>query len=193
MSGMQKKSKTQIKKEIIDFLQSTCGVPDKRTGKYRCGTIHRTSLVLATAHDNIPRATPLEFFHEGLTLYIFGSGTTKIANIKRNPNVCAAIYEQPMVHNKKQRSLQFFGKAELITIKTSPRLFRAKARKWNMDGAARKGVDVMTSGQNLSKKEKKQMQDKILGSMTLIKVTPGHVILREYLPDFSMPKYEWHA
>ena len=193
MPDARKKTKEQIRKEIIAFLQSTCGLPDMRQGRHRCGTIHRTSLVLATSSNDAPRATPLEFFHEGLTIYIFGAPGKKIANIKRNPRVSAAIYQQPMVHTKTQRSLQFFGTAELITIRNKPKLFRAKARKWNMYGAAEKAVTLQTTGRDMSKKEKQQMTEKILGGMFLIKISPQHIIIREYHPDFSMPKYEWHA
>ena len=96
MSAMQRKSKSQTKKEIIEFLDQTCGLTDPKSGKHRCGTIHRNCLVLATSYKDKPRATPLEFFHEGLTIYIFGEGSGKIANIKRNHNVSAAIYQQPM-------------------------------------------------------------------------------------------------
>ena len=96
MTAKQNKSKSKIRKDIIAFLGQTCGLKDPKTGKYRCGMIHRNCLVLATSYGDIPRATPLEFFNEGLTLYIFGEGGGKIANIKRNPHVCAAIYQQPL-------------------------------------------------------------------------------------------------
>lgn len=191
MSAMQRKSKSQIKKEIIEFLDQTCGLTDPKSGKHRCGTIHRNCLVLATSYKDKPRATPLEFFHEGLTLYIFGEGGGKIANIKRNHNVSAAIYQQPMKHNIIQKSLQILGKAFIINMKNNPRLYKAKARKWNMHVVAGNLGRSLLQNKRLLDKDKKAITEKVLYSFNLIKIIPDHIIMREYHPDFSAPKYEW--
>ena len=132
MKNNQKLSKAAIKKKILDVLDATSGRPDPKPGKHGCGMLHRTALVLATSYKDQPRATALEFFNEGLTLYILGVPGGKIANIKRNPRVSAFIYEQPMDHSKTQPSLQIFGTAELITVRSNPRMFRAKLKKWNL-------------------------------------------------------------
>jgi hypothetical protein len=153
--------------------------------------VHKNSLVLATSYKDKPRATPLEFFNEGLTLYIFGEPGGKIANLKRNSKVSAAIYEQPLDHSKVQQSLQLFGKAELITLRNNPRVYKAKAKKWNLYGVAEKLLQPQLKGQNLSKQETTNFIEKLMGSLNLIKITPDHIILREYGTDFSMPKYEW--
>jgi len=191
MAEEQKKTKAQIKKEIIEFLDGSCGMVDEKKGKYRCGTIHRNSLVLATSYKDAPRATPLEFFNEGLTLYIFGEGGGKIANIKRNAKVSAAIYEQPMKHTVVQKSLQVFGKAELINIQNNPRVYKAKAKKWNIYTVAEKLGSRLFQGKKMSEKEKKVMIEKILSSLNMIKIVPDQIVVREYHPDFSMPKYVW--
>ena len=191
MSTPQKKSKSQIKKEIIAFLDKTCGLKDPTPGKYGCGTIHRNCLVLATSYKDVPRATPLEFFNEGLNIYIFGEGGGKIANIKRNRRVSAAIYQQPLKHNVLQKSLQIFGKAEIINVHNNPRLFKANARKWNIYVVAENLGRPVLKGKKLSKEEKKAIIEKIVASLNLIKITPDHIILREYRKDFTMPKYEW--
>ena len=191
MSATQRKTKNQIKKEIIQFLNQTCGRIDPKSGKYRCGIIHRNCLVLATSHKDIPRATPLEFFHEGITIYIFGEGGGKIANIKRNRNVSAAIYQQPLKHSVVQKSLQIFGKAEIINMKNNPRLYKAKARKWNMYGVAANLGRPLLQNKELSDKDKRALVQKILYSLNIIKITPDHIIVMEYHTDFSAPKYEW--
>ena len=191
MSATQRKTKNQIKKEIIQFLNQTCGRIDPKSGKYRCGIIHRNCLVLATSHKDIPRATPLEFFHEGIIIYIFGEGGGKIANIKRNRNVSAAIYQQPLKHSVVQKSLQIFGKAEIINMKNNPRLYKAKARKWNMYGVAANLGRPLLQNKELSDKDKKAIVEKLLCSLNLIKIIPDHIIMREYHTDFSAPKYEW--
>jgi nitroimidazol reductase NimA-like FMN-containing flavoprotein (pyridoxamine 5'-phosphate oxidase superfamily) len=191
MFGMEKKPKSLIKKNILAFLERTCGQPDINPGKYGCGMIHRNCLVLATSYNNMPRATPLEFFHEGLVLYIFGEPGGKIANIKRNRQVCAAIYEQPLDHSKHQMSLQIFGTAELINMRNNPRLLKAKAHKWNLYGVLKTFMKAQTAENKLTPQNNKIMADKFLSAINLIKITPNHIIVREYHPDIRMPKYEW--
>jgi nitroimidazol reductase NimA-like FMN-containing flavoprotein (pyridoxamine 5'-phosphate oxidase superfamily) len=187
----KKKSKLRVKKEIIEFLKSTCGLPSNNLDKYPCGTNHRNCLVLATCHNNVPRATTLEFFNEGLTIYIFAEPSTKIANIKRNPIVSAAIYQQPLDHYKLQKSLQIFGKAELINMKNNPRVFKAKAKKWNLYVCTEKLAKIERKG--LTAKQFTEKVEQALAAFYFIKIVPQRIIVREYYPDFSMPKYEWRT
>ena len=191
MHKTQNKNKAQIKREIIEFLNRTSGQVDKKPGRYGCGMIHKNSLVLATTYKDMPRATPLEFFNEKLTLYIFGEPGGKIANIKRNSRICAAVYEQPLKHSKIQKSLQVFGNAELISMRSNPRLFKIKAQKWNLYKVLESFLKAQLKEQEKSKNDKKALADRFLSSINMIKITPYHIILREYHPDFAMPKYEW--
>jgi len=65
--------------------------------KSRIATIFKeqTMCTIATASaDGQPRATPLECFADGLTLYIFADPGTKIENMKVNPKVSLAICNQ---------------------------------------------------------------------------------------------------
>lgn len=193
MTKAQNKSKSQIKIEIIEFLNRTSGRADKKPGRHGCGMVHRNALVLATSYKDVPRATPLEFFNEKLTLYIFGEPGVKIANIKRNSRVCASVYEQPLKHSRTQKSLQIFGAAELLSIRNNSRLFKAKARKWNLYGVLESFLKPLLRGKQISEKEKKAMAARLLSSINMIRIIPDHIILREYHPDFTMPKYEWTA
>lgn len=191
MSRVQKLSKTVVKKKILAFLKATSATVDKRPGQHGCGLKHKTSLVLATSYKDKPRATPLEFFHEDLSIYIFGEPGGKIANLKRNPKVSAAIYQQPLDHSKVQQSLQLFGKAELITVRNNPRAFKIKAKKWNLYGVAAKLLQPQIKAKHLSKQETLLFIEKFMGALNLIKIIPDHIILREYHSDLSMPIYEW--
>ena len=191
MNPTKKKSKATIRKEIIGFLNATSAQVDRRPGKHSCGILHRNALVLATYANNKPRATVLEFFNEGMTLYIFGEPGIKIANIKRNPRISAAIYEQPLDHGKFQKSLQIFGTAELINVRNKPRLFQSKIRKWKMYDVGKKILSPMLKQSNLPDNQANQMIKKGLESLNLIKITPEHIILKEWNPGFSMHKYEW--
>ncbi len=65
--------------------------------KERIATLFKgqTMCTIATASsDGQPRATPLECFAEGMTLYIFGDPGTKIENIKVNQKVSIAMCNQ---------------------------------------------------------------------------------------------------
>jgi hypothetical protein len=185
------KSNAVIRKEIIEFLNNTSAKVDPKPGKHGCGTIHGNSLVLATSYKDVPRATPLEFYNEGLILYIFGEPGGKIGNIRRNKKVSAAIYEQPLDHSKTQKSLQIFGNVELITVRNNPRLFRAKARKWEVYKVAGTYISSMIKELKLTGKAAEAMIKKVTETHALIKIVPHHIILREYHPDFSTPKFEW--
>ena len=193
MNEAPAKSNAQVKQEIIAFLDRSCGLVDVEKADHRCGTVHRNCLVLATSRNDMPRATPLEFFNEGLTLYMFVEAGGKTTNIKQNENVCAAVYEQPMRHDVLQKSLQIFGRAELISAKDDEKLFKEKARKWNMYAVAEALGKPVLKDLNLQGKEKDKMVQKILTSLVMIRIEPYHVIVREYHTDFTMPKYEWKA
>jgi len=193
MKTQKNMTKAQIRKDIISFLNATSGRVEPKPGKKSCGIRHRNCLVLATCSKNIPRATVLEFFNEGMNLYIFGEPGAKIGNIRRNPRVSAMVYEQPLDHSEFQKSLQLFGSAELITVRNNPRLFWSKLRKWKMDAVAKKIMRPMLHGKNLSEAESEIFLKRGLESLTVIKITPDHAILKEWHPDFSMNRYEWKA
>jgi len=182
-------SRVKLEKEILAFLDATCCIPDLNPGPHSCGTIHRTSLVLATSHDDEPRATPLEFFHEGFTLYVFGEPGGKIANIKRNPRVCAAIYEQPLDHSKLQRSLQVWGNAQLISVRNDKKTYMEKVNKWNMIEVAKTLLTPLIK--DLSPDEQEGHVENLLEAINLIRIEPTRMVLRRYTAEFAMPKYEW--
>jgi len=191
MKTAQQPSKAVIKKKILDVLAATSGLPDPKPGRHGCGMLHRTALVLATSYKDMPRATALEFFNEGLTLYVLGVPGGKIANVKRNPRVSAFIYEQPMDHSKTQPSLQIFGTADLITVRSNLRLFKAKMKKWNLSTVMRSLLSPMVNQQSLKGAAAEAFIKKTIESCSFIKITPETIILKEYLPDFSMCSYDW--
>ena len=117
MAAKNKKSKTMIRKDIIDFLNASSGKIDPKSGKYSCGIIHKTCLVLATSAKDTPRATVLEFFNEGLTIYILSEGGEKFKNIGENKNVALGIGTSgrtPLT----VRGVNIWGVAEVFTDET---------------------------------------------------------------------------
>ncbi len=187
----KKKTKAQIRKDIIDFLSTTSGQIDPKPDKNSCGIRHRNALVLATCSGNDPRATVVEFFNDGMSIYIYGEPGGKIANIKRNPRVSAIVYEQPLDHGAFQKSLQLFGTAELITAKERSRLFWSRIRRWNMDKVARKLMKHMLADKQLSDSEYERMLKRAIEILNIIKITPERAILKEWNPDFTVNRYEW--
>ena len=182
-------AREELEKEILEFLDTTCCIPDLNPGPHSCGSVHRTSLVLATSYHDEPRATPLEFFHEDFTLYIFGEPGGKIANIKRNPRVCAAIYEQPLDHSILQRSLQLWGDAQIISVRNDKKTYMEKVNKWNMIAVAKTLLKPLLK--DLSPDEQAGQVEKLLEAINLIRIEPTRMVLRRYTADFAMPKYEW--
>lgn len=191
MKTSGKLSKAAVRKKILAVFEKTSGKADTRSGKYRCGMLHRNALVLATSYRDQPRATALEFFTEGLTLYILGGPGGKIANIRRNPRVSAFIYEQPMDHRRVQPSLQIFGTAGLITARDNPRLFQAKLRKWNLDTVMRSLLSPLVKAQRLDGAAAERYIQKMINACSFVKIVPDKIIMKEYYPDFSIKEYVW--
>jgi len=97
---------------------------------------------IATCKENIPRATPLECFAEGLMLYISADPGTKVENVKANQMVAIAMCNQ--IHPdwsgdnwKAHKSIQLVGKATLLEP-NDPENLRAKKEviKWQAFVAA---------------------------------------------------------
>jgi len=191
MVETKKKSKEIIEAEIVEFLNDKSAKVDTNPDDYSCGNIHNTSLVLATSYKDSPRATPLEFFNEGLNIYIFGSPGGKIGNIRKNRKVAAAIYEQPMVHSRIQKSLQIFGQAELITVRDNPELFWEKANKWAQYKVVQSLLSPLIRQQGLEVEDAEELTKRTIEATLLIKIVPHHIILREFHENFYWPTFHW--
>jgi nitroimidazol reductase NimA-like FMN-containing flavoprotein (pyridoxamine 5'-phosphate oxidase superfamily) len=69
--------------------------------------------VLCTARENIPRATPIEYWADGTTIYIFADPGSKRENIKANPKVSVGIFD-PFVGSLSVKGMQITGEATLL-------------------------------------------------------------------------------
>ena len=93
--------KDELTYEILDFLKK------------------REELVLCTCNNNIPRATPMDFYHERDTfnIYVGLSPGRKVANIEENPNISIGIYT-PMKEGKVQgMQITASGKDHVILLR----------------------------------------------------------------------------
>jgi predicted pyridoxine 5'-phosphate oxidase superfamily flavin-nucleotide-binding protein len=68
--------------------------------------------VIATCAHDIPRASSVEFFPLGTTLYILTEGGKKVENIGHNPMVSVAVHA-PFTGWGRVRGLQMTGEAEI--------------------------------------------------------------------------------
>lgn len=84
--------------------------------------------VLATCLGDMPRATPIEYYSDGLVLYILASRQTKIINIEGNPRISVGIYNTPYTDWTDWHrviGLQITGRPELLRYADNPEAYTA--------------------------------------------------------------------
>jgi len=121
-------ARDQLEQHIIEFIKS------------------HNVCVLATAQDNIPRATPLEYEAEGTTLYINAGRGKKIENITANPQVSAGIHD-PLHGWLTVKGVQISGQARLVT--DSDAEYAGAWKIFNRANAGKEGWDVPPKGYTL--------------------------------------------
>lgn len=182
------KSKEEIEKEILRFLDenSTHTGDESLPG---CGLRHGIACALGTCKDNTPRVTPLDFFNDGLNIWILGDPGGKLVNIRANPKVAVGIYTR-MDHSVENRSIQLWGKASLITYRKQKEAFMAMATKFDIINAVkramRRGMINIASEADFETK-----LEKVLTAETLIKIEPERIALFIARPDGTSEKLIW--
>jgi general stress protein 26 len=80
----------------------------------------QTMCTIATCKEDVPRATSLEYYSEGTTLYIAAEPGAKIENIQANPRISVSIFND--VHPdwpggawKRTKGVQIAGEATVLT------------------------------------------------------------------------------
>ena len=89
--------------------------------------------VLATTNSKTPRATPIEYYSRGLTIYISVGLGTKTDNIKKIPEVSVGIYNTPFTdwsNWKEVKGLQITGHATIIESDSPEYLDALNAYDW---------------------------------------------------------------
>jgi general stress protein 26 len=110
-------------------------------------------LHLATCKDNEPRCTALEYFNNGLIVYIFSEGGGKIANLKANPQVSYTINDPyaPEEDFFGAVGLQVWGTATVFKKSENPELFntvRSHAR--TTEALQKQGLDKLADAVNFN-------------------------------------------
>jgi general stress protein 26 len=68
--------------------------------------------VMATCSGGVPRASAVEFFPEGTTIYVLTEGSRKVENVEKNPRVSVAIHTQ-FTGWDTIKGIQITGRAEI--------------------------------------------------------------------------------
>jgi len=116
----------KVEKRISDFLASV------------------NVCVLCTSKNDVPRATPIEYYSEGTTIYIFPDQGTKIVNIEVNPRVSIGIYNTPYTNWTdwyRVIGIQITGEANLLVAENPEYTHALEVYQWQLYHKAR-GMDL---------------------------------------------------
>jgi len=184
-----KKRAEEIEREIIEFLDA--GSSRKGDPNIGCGTQHGLACALATAKDNIPRATPLDYYSEGLTIWMVTSAGGKVDNIKANPNVSLCIYTPVGDHSVRNRSLQIWGKVTLLTYESAPKEYEERIEKWGIRDITSWTIEPMVRRGEIPRDKKDERVDGLLKTFYMIKVEPDTIVMSDMNPDATWNKFTW--
>ncbi len=128
-------SEEEFEKEIISYLNQ------------------HNVLHLATCRDNEVRSTPLEYYNNGLTVYIASEGGGKFANLKVNPRVSYSICDpyHPQEDFFGAVGLQVWGTASFFKKNDDLERFEAIHKYYrNAEGLKRQGLDQLAQMANFN-------------------------------------------
>jgi nitroimidazol reductase NimA-like FMN-containing flavoprotein (pyridoxamine 5'-phosphate oxidase superfamily) len=174
-----------LEKEIIGFLTERATRSGGKHTSPGCNLKHGQACVLATSNENVPRVTPVDFFCDGtMNMWINGEPGGKIANIMRNPKVAVGLHE-PVNHSVEQKSMQLWGKAQLINEKNNADLVNEKWKEFGLDEAAEGMFDKMILNNVIPKSAREKTMEMVMKKINLIKIIPEKIVLLQMTPDRS--------
>jgi len=98
----------------------------------------QTMCVLATSSNDVPRATPVEYYSNGTTLYVLADIGVKTENLKVNPRISVGIFSMvhPIWTNGKDwlacKSAQVTGLGKILLNDDSEYAEALKHYKWQI-------------------------------------------------------------
>ena len=183
------KSRERLEKEIVRFLNESSSKRGQQTNPEELPD-NGLGCVLATSRNNVPRATPVDFFNDGLTIWIIGDPGKKILNIRSNNRVSVGIYH-PMDRSKPNRSLQIQGKARLVTYKDNKKVFLPAVKKFGIFRTIENMADNQIEQQLLSPEDRAPWIEKTLSRFNLIRIIPDEITCLFIHPVKGMEKDVW--
>jgi nitroimidazol reductase NimA-like FMN-containing flavoprotein (pyridoxamine 5'-phosphate oxidase superfamily) len=174
------RTKEEIEKEIIKFLDESSSKkadPSDPHGGIKPGI----ACALGTSKNNIPRVTPIDFYNDGLTLWMTGDPGEKLATIRANPTVSVGIYNQ-IDRSEENRSIMLKGKASLVTKREQEELYMEVITKLGIldmfKKAVQSGISEKRPDLDIPSGEDFETQlDKLMNIITMIKVEPELIAL----------------
>jgi nitroimidazol reductase NimA-like FMN-containing flavoprotein (pyridoxamine 5'-phosphate oxidase superfamily) len=179
----------ELQKEIRAFLDdasSKAGTTDKPG----CPLNHGLACVLCTVHDGRPRATPIDFFVDGMTLWLAGEPGLKIRNIRSNAQVAVGIYH-PVDHSVLNRSLQIHGTATLIPYAGHEQEFIDRLGIMGVYAAAAKIMGERLAAQEAAVENTDEGIVTALKRFNLIRIEPDEIIYLRIHPTEGAVKNIW--
>ena len=183
------KSRERLEKEIVRFLNESSSKRGQQTNPEELPD-NGLGCVLATSRNNVPRATPVDFFNDGLTIWIIGDPGKKILNIRSNNRVSVGIYH-PMDRSKPNRSLQIQGKARLVTYKDHKKAFLPAVKKFGIFRTIENMADNQIEQQLLLQEERASWIERTLSWFNLIRIIPDEITCLFIHPVKGMEKDVW--
>ena len=91
--------------------------------------------VLATCLNDVPRATPIEYYAgEDMALYMTAATATKLVNVQGNPRISVGIYNTPHTDWTdwyRVRGVQLTGQPEILRYSEQPEAYAAALQVYN--------------------------------------------------------------
>ena len=179
------RTREEIEKEIIKFLDESSSKESKPG----------SACALGTSKDNIPRVTPIDFYNDGLTLWMTGDPGEKLATIRSNPNVSVGIFS-PVDRSKENRSIMLKGKASLVIKRKQEAIYMEVITKLGILDMFKKAIrsDVIEKRPDLGIPPGEDFEtqlDKLMNIITMIKVEPEIIALLIIQPDGTGERLVW--
>ena len=182
-------SREELEKELHAFLDESSSWPGT-TDKSGCPLKHGLACVLCTVHDDEPRATPIDFFIDGFTLWHAGEPGLKIRNIRSNAKVAVGVYH-PMDHSVLNRSLQINGTATLLPYAGHEQEFIERVKIMGVYAAAAKIMGEMLAAQGKPVDNLDEDIIKAIKRFNLIKIEPYEIPYLRIHPTEGTVKNIW--
>jgi len=179
----------QLEREIIAFIDEASSKPGTVDGP-GCPLKHGLACVLCTVHNGEPRATPIDFFADGMTIWCAGEPGLKIRNIRSNQKVAVGIYH-PMDHSVLNRSLQIHATATLIPYAGNEALFIERLTIMGVYAAAGKVLGEMFAEQGKTSDNFEADLVNALRRFNLIKIEPYEITYLRIHPTEGTVKNIW--
>jgi len=179
----------ELERELLGFINEASSHPGTIEGP-GCPLKHGLACVLCTVHNGKPRATPIDFFADGMTLWCAGEPGLKIRNIRSSAEVAVGIYHA-MDHSVLNRSLQINATATLMPYDGHEEQFLDRIKIMGVYAAASKIMGEMFAAQG---QEVENFEEEIIKGVrrfNLIKIEPYEITYLRIHPTEGTVKNIW--